>query len=427
MVPEQVLLSLAIAGAIGLLIGLERGWEEREAGEGKRVAGLRTFGLIGLFGGVCALLSERTGSLLLPGVALAGLTAVLIVSHRQAYRVTGDLGITTLCAALLTFVLGLGAAQGFRVEAAATAVVVALLLGSKPTLHRWVRAMGSRELRAALKLLVLSVVILPVLPDKGYGPWKALNPYEIWWMVVLIATISFVGYVAVRVVGPRRGIVVTGLLGGLVSSTALTLHLSRRARQGADPPAHLAGGILLACGTMFPRVLIVAGILHWPLVGALWPSLLLMGALTYGGGLAWTLAVSRAGESGPAEGARLRNPLELAPALFFGAVLAVVLLAGAGLEETFGGAGLLSLAAVSGLTDVDAITLTLARMSEPAGEEAVVGLPLAALGIVLASATNGLTKTVLSLSVGGWAVGWRVALPLLSSAGLGLLLAILLA
>lgn len=426
MAAEQVLLSLAISAALGLLIGLERGWEERETGEGGRVAGLRTFGLIGLFGGVCGLLSEVTGSLLLPAVALAGLTAVLIVSHRQAYRVTGDLGITTLCAALLTFVLGLGAARGFRVEAAATAVVVALLLGSKPTLHGWIRAIGSRELRAALQLLVLSVVILPVLPDQGYGPWEALNPYEIWWMVVLIATISFVGYVAVRVVGPRRGIVVTGLLGGLVSSTALTLHLSRRAREGADPPASLAGGILLACGTMFPRVLIVAGILHWPLVGTLWPSLLLMGLLTYGGGLAWTLAVPRAGESPPAEEAHLRNPLELGPALFFGAVLALVLLAGAGLEETFGSAGLLSLAAVSGLTDVDAITLTLARMSEASGETGGVGLPLATIGIVLACSANGLTKTILSLTVGGLAVGWRVALPLLSSAALGLLLALLL-
>ncbi|MCW8928485.1 MAG: MgtC/SapB family protein, partial [Gammaproteobacteria bacterium] len=210
---------LAVALAIGLLIGIERGWHEREAGEGRRIAGLRTFGIIGLLGAVSGLLADELGELLLAATFIA-FAALVIAAHVLESREDRDFGMTTPVAALLTFTLGTLAALGYTAVAGATAVVTATLLGLKPLLHRWIEQMEQRELYAIFKMLMISVVLLPILPNQGYGPWQALNPYEIWWMVVLIAGISFAGYFAVKIAGSRRGLVITGLFGGLASSTA---------------------------------------------------------------------------------------------------------------------------------------------------------------------------------------------------------------
>ncbi|MGD8803934.1 MAG: MgtC/SapB family protein, partial [Gammaproteobacteria bacterium] len=226
----QVFYHLCVALAIGLLIGVERGWKEREAQEGERVAGVRTFGLIGLLGGGTALLAEQLGSLVL-GLAFVGmagaLTTVYVVNFRSS---EDDAGITSLITGLLTFVFGALTVMGQAAVAAAFAVVTTLLLSYKPVLHQWVSALEVDELRAGIKLLLISVVLLPILPDQGFGPWQALNPYEMWWMVVLVASISFTGYFAIKIAGTRRGTVLTGLFGGLASSTALTLHFSRMSR-----------------------------------------------------------------------------------------------------------------------------------------------------------------------------------------------------
>jgi len=186
---QQTFLRLSVALAIGLLIGVERGWKEREAREGERVAGVRTYGLIGLLGGGMALVAERLGPLPL-ALAFVALAGVLTAAYAINVERDDDAGITSLVAGLLTFVFGALAALGQVAVAAASAVVTTLLLGFKPVLHRWVSALEGKELRAGLKLLLISVVLLPILPDRGYGPWHALNPYQIWWMVVLIAAIS---------------------------------------------------------------------------------------------------------------------------------------------------------------------------------------------------------------------------------------------
>ena len=193
MIASETILQLAIALAVGLLIGLERGWHERTAEEGMRVAGVRTFALIGLLGGFTGLLAAET-QLAVIGYGFVALAAVVVAGHVAAARRKVDVGITSLVAALLTFALGTAATQGYVTEAAMAAVVTALLLGYKSLLHRWVSALEPEELRAALKLLAVSVIVLPLLPDRGFGPWQALNPFEIWWMVVLIAGISFCGY-----------------------------------------------------------------------------------------------------------------------------------------------------------------------------------------------------------------------------------------
>ena len=213
----------------GFIIGLERGWREREQAEGSRVAGLRTFALIGLLGGAAATLHDHFGVWPL-AMGLFALALLGAVSYREWVRVSGNLSATSTIAALLAYTLGAMAASGSPVLAVGVAVIVAVLLDLKSTLHRWLRVIEHRELSAALQMLVLSVVVLPWLPDRGYGPYEALNPYGLWWAVVLVVGLSLAGHVAMRFTGPQRGTFWTGVLAGLASSTAATLALSRRAR-----------------------------------------------------------------------------------------------------------------------------------------------------------------------------------------------------
>lgn len=185
-------LTLGIALAIGLLIGMERGWKSRGLEEGQRIAGIRTFGLIGLAGGTSALLARELGW---PVVAagLISTAGLMIVAYGLKRQEGEDMGITTNVAAVLAFLLGALAVEGDHSLAAAAAVVTALLLGFKPVLHHWLQRLQPEELYATLKLLLISVVLLPILPDRGFGPWEALNPYRIWLMVVMITGISFAG------------------------------------------------------------------------------------------------------------------------------------------------------------------------------------------------------------------------------------------
>jgi uncharacterized membrane protein (DUF4010 family) len=404
----QAFYHLSVALAIGLLIGIERGWKERQAEEGGRVAGVRTYGLIGLLGGGSALLAEHLGPLAM-GLALVGCAGMLTAAYVvNLHRGNEDVGITSLVAGLLTFVLGALAAVGEVSIAAASAVVTTLLLGYKPLIHRWVGAMEGTELRAGIKLLLISVVLLPILPNQGYGPWQALNPYVIWWMVVLIAAISFVGYFAVKIGGARRGVVFTGLFGGLASSTAVTLHFSRMARRDAAMAPILATGILLACGTMFPRMLLIASIFNPDLFAPMLVPAAVMALLVYlPAVLYWRSQMHRKTDTN----SPLRNPLDLKTALSFGLLLALVMLLGAVLQNRFGESGVLALAAASGVADVDAITLSLARMSE--GD---LALRVAAMGVVIAASVNSLTKGGMATVIGGQDIGLRVGLPLLASA-----------
>lgn len=410
---QQVFYHLGVALAIGLMIGIERGWKEREAEEGRRVAGVRTYGLIGLLGGGSALIAQHVGALAL-GLAFIGLVGALTAVYITNLRLsTADVGITSLIAGLLTFVLGALAALGEVAVAAAFAVVTTLLLTYKPLLHRWVSALEANELRAGIRLLLISVVLLPVLPNQGYGPWRVLNPYAIWWMVVLIAAISFVGYFAIKIAGARRGAVFTGLFGGLASSTALTLHFSRMSRSNAALTSTLAMGILLACGTMFPRMVLVASVLNHGLFTSLLVPAVVMAVLTYLPALVfwWTESHKNTEAASP-----LKNPLELKTALTFGLLLAVVMLLGKALQNWLGDIGVLVLAAASGVADVDAITLSLARMS---GFD--LELPIAVTGIVIAAAVNSVIKAGMATFIGGREIGIRVGLPLLASAIGGLL------
>jgi len=407
---------LAVAVAIGLLVGVERGWKGREAEEGEREIGLRTLALVGLVGGLAGLLGSEFGGLSI-GLMFIGLAILLGLVYRIKADQRDDIGLTTEIAALATFLLAALSGLGHMAIASAGAVVMVILLGYKGQLHGWLRALKRAELTAGFKLLLISVVFLPLLPDRGFGPWQALNPYTIWWMVVLIAALSFVGYFAVRIAGPRAGTIFTAAFGGLASSTATTLNLARLARRKHTGMRLLAGGILLACGTMFPRMVLVATIVHAPLfLPLLWPALA-MALLTYGPAL-WLLRKSH--DVDEADDLLPGNPLELTSALSFGGLLALVMLAGKALTEWVGDAGVYALAAASGIADVDAITLSLSAMS---GED--LADRTAALAIVIAASVNSLAKAVMAGFVGGRNLGAKVGLPLAGAVTAGLIVVML--
>lgn len=402
---------MGIALAIGLLIGVERGWKFRQAKEGERIAGLRTYGLTGLLGGGAGLLSHYLGTTAF-GFVFLGFTITVTVAYAMQRNIREDASITSLITMLLTFVLGALATLDHVNLAASIAVVTAILLRYKDVLHGWLKKLEKKELHAVLQLLLISIVLLPILPDRGYGPWQALNPYEIWWMVVLISGISFSGYFAMKLAGPSKGVILTALAAGMASSTALTLHYARLSQTHENMKNLLAAGILLACGTMFPRIVLISSLINPALFSKLIVPMSIMTAVVL---LASFVIWHKKTDQAPSELTHLINPLELKPALFFGGLLVLVILLGKVAVEYFGEAGIYILAMVSGIADVDPINLTLSRMST-----ADLSLNLAVLGIVIAASSNTLLKALLATFIGGTRLGMRVLLPLLAASAVGL-------
>ena len=395
---------LAASLAVGLIVGLERGWQGREQADGGRVAGLRTYALIGMLGGGSGVLGARFGAAPL-AAGLLGLALIGAVSYREGVRSSGSLSATSAIAALLTYVLGALAASGEPMLAVAAAVVAAVLLDMKSALHRGLLLIEQRELNAGLQMLVLSAVVLPLLPDRGFGPWDALNPYRLWWAVVLVAALSLLGHVAMRISGAQRGMLWTGVLGGLASSTAATLALSRRVRDEPRLRDAAAAGILAACGMMFLRMTVIAGLLQPALLRWLAAPLLASGAALLGFGmLQWK---RRRRESDGADAAlQLAAPFDLSTALGFGLFLAVAAVLTQAAHAWWGTSGLYGLAALAGLADVDAILISAARMNAAAS----ISLTAAALVAVIAAASNMLVKASMAWLTGGAQLGGRVAL-----------------
>lgn len=403
---------LGIALAIGLLIGLERGWRTREQDEGMRVAGLRTYGMISLLGGLSGLLAQQVDTYLM-GFVFLGLTSVLLLAYSKSLDKFKDFSITGTIASMITFTLGALTVFGHIMLAAASAVVLTSLLGFKPLLHGWLKKLEQRELHATLKLLLISVVMLPILPDQDYGPWAAFNPYHIWWMVVLITGISYLGYFAIKIVGNQHGPVLTGALGGLVSSTAVTLNLSKLSTQYPNMENVLAAGILTACATMFARTLLLTSVLNPTLFRALLPALLVMSIFTY---LVTFLLWHTRREFRAVEQIRLVNPFQLGMALKFGAFLVVIMLLSKLLTVYFGDMGTYFLAATSGLADVDPITLSMSQMSNRG-----LNVSVAANAILIAVSVNSGIKGIFSWIIGGPALALRVGGTLVGAVVAGLL------
>jgi uncharacterized membrane protein (DUF4010 family) len=397
---------LLIALACGLIIGIERGWANRASPEGTRTAGVRTFAATALIGGLVSLLPEDA-RLLAPAVLLA-LAWLVVTAYRADTRRTGDFGITTEVALFAAFVLGYFATR-HALEAVATATLLAVLLGLKREMHRSLAALDRTEFVATLQLLIVAAVVLPLLPNEAMGPWQAINPRAIGWLVLLILGLSYTGYFAVRLAGTRRGLILTALLGGLSSSTAVTLAYARMARQPAAPVRLLASGIIVACTTMAPRVGLQVLVIEPALLPAIALPVAALGLVPLG----FVLFGTRSPEGAQVDKELvIRNPLALGAALGLAATLTVLGVAIRAATELAGSAGVLVLAALSGILGVDAVTVTLAR--EAGGG---LGLRTAAQAILIAAVINTIAKALLAGLTGGQQVA-RIVMPALLLAAL---------
>jgi uncharacterized membrane protein (DUF4010 family) len=377
--PGIALLRLMVAGLLGGLIGMER---ERAAHAGREemFAGVRTFPLFALLGASLTVVTGEMGAAVVSGfLAVAALAVVSYWRKSSAERV----GTTTEMAALATYWVGAIAGAGALVLAAALGIAIAVLLAAKERLESFPQAMTREELRATLTLAVLAAVILPLLPDQGYGPWGVWNPRRIWIVVVLVCGLSFAAFLAVRFWGARRGLYLTGILGGLASSTALTVSLASQSRAEQGGGAALAVAAGLASTVMLIRVLVLAAIAGPAVLPRLAPFL----ALAAAGGAFAILILLRRAKTAPPHEAGIANPFRLLEALRFGAVFALVLLAVEAARHYLGSWGIVVASILAGLVDVDAITLSLSGMSAR-------GMPIetAAGGIAVAVLANTAAK-----------------------------------
>lgn len=408
----ELLLALGTALAAGFVIGAER-----EQGKDATFGGIRTFPLLGLAGAVGMLL----GWWALAVIGLAVGTLVAIAYFRES---RDDLGVSTEVAAIITF--GLGALCTAReldmpttdrlllVAAAATATLA--LLSVKRPLHLLVQHVSEEDIYATTKLLVLSVVVLPLLPNEEMGPWGAFNPRSIGILVVLISGIGFAGYVAIRVFGARRGFGLTGLLGGLASSTAVTLTFSGRAKERPKLVTACAVAIVLASATMFPRVVVELWAVSGPLAqAALWPFVTAGGVALAAAALMYFGVARGTRQEGEETELELDNPFSLSSAFKFTLLFVAVLFVSRAASNYFADAGVYLSAFLAGLADVDAISLSIARL-HARGE---ISESVALWGVAIASATNSLSKVGIAAVLGGSGLGLRVGLPLLAALAAG--------
>lgn len=367
---------------LGFLVGIERGWRFQEKKEGKRTAGIRTFTLIALAGGMWGILSEHFTDLML-GIALLGFIIIVMVGYYMHSKETGSLGLTTEMAAFITFTVGVAVIKGYIILSVSVTIVMVLILSIKPELHRWVKTIETKELYSGILFLIISAVLLPLLPNRGFGPWNVLNPFEIWLMVVLIAGISYAGYFSMKYLGRERGILFTSFTGSIVSSLAVTVTLARFSKE-IESKDLLTTGILIATFTALFRVLLLVLIFNPLLLQNVGPSVAMMAAAALVLSI-WVWYKSERGKAG--KSFTLSNPLQLSTAVQFGLVLAVVLLLSEASRRWLGDTGVYGLSLITGMVDIDSITLSLLNMS---GEQLVRGV--AANGIVLAAVTNTLVK-----------------------------------
>ncbi len=405
---------LAIALAVGLIIGMERGWKSRKSPTGLRVAGVRSFASIGLFGGMSALLGEKFGAGFL-AVTFFGLALMVAVSYIMTVKDTQDFGITTELSLLITFVLGALAVSGFESEAVAGSVILAVLLGCKRELHQILRKLDRRELIATLQLLIVAAVALPLLPNNNIGPWEALNPRTIGWLVLLIAGISYIGYFTMRIFGSRIGLLATAVVGGLVSSTAVTVAYGRMARKEKGNFALLGAGISLAAATMAVRLLIEVGVVNPALLPWLTAPLALLAIVPL---VASVIIATRVKQNPSSAQLKLNNPVELGAAFGFAVVLSILFVLVRAAQSWFGNTGIYALSAISGIADVDAVSLSLAQATR-----GNLPLPIGATGILIAATVNTVVKALLASFIGGMFLARWCATILLSALGLSLITA----
>jgi len=390
--PLEQAMPFAVSLAIGALVGIER--QRSQANEPAGLpGGIRTFPLIAVLGCTAAWLGATVG--VAAFAVIAGALGALVIAAYVFTSLRGDIGMTTEVAALLTFALGAMTYGGQALLASGLAVAATVLLSARKPLHELARKVEEEDLYAALKLAVVSVIVLPMLPDVRFGPepFRIFNPFKIWLLVVLIAGLGFLGYVGLKVLGASRGVGVAGLLGGIVSSTAVTLSFAGRSREAPDLSRACALGIALAWATMFVRVLIDVAIAHAPLV----PRVAVpVGAAVLAGAAGALVLYRRARDASVPPEVEYRNPFSLLSATKFGLLFAAVLFVARFAQIQFADTGVLVAAALSGLVDVDAMTLAAARMVASGELSPAAGVRT----ILVTVASNTMTKAVLAASLG---------------------------
>ena len=389
MIDWVIVRGLIAAVAAGLLIGIERGWRLRDSRDGSRVAGLRTFTLLGAAGGLIAIIAQALGPLV-GAVPLAGIVAVLVVGYAKSVGKNEQSDATSVVAALFALALGLLAGAGQAALAIAGAALATLVLAAREQSHRFLNGLSRRDVNSLAYYAVIAGGVLPFLPNHRFGPYGAWNPFQLWLVVVLVTGFSFAGYIANRLIGERKGILATAIIGGAYSSTAVTASLAERMRAGEKGP--WTAGIAIATAVMFIRILVLVGVLAWPV---LWPIVRVIGPAMIAAWVVSFVAWRRSKhekESGNAEAAR--NPIALLPALGF-----LVAVAGAALlvrwsQASFGENGVAWSLFVAGSFDVDAAIITLSGLPKDAVVPSIAALALggtAAVNMAFKMAVIGVT------------------------------------
>ena len=385
---------LAIALAAGLLIGVERGWTMRDEQRGTRIAGIRTFGLIAAMGGLVALIAESL-NLVIAAILLAGVVTMLLISHFRTMHEPDGRSITNFVVSLVALCLGLLAGSGYPALAMAGAAIVAALLSMRSELHGVLRKLGPTDINAMIRYALIALAVLPFLPGRAFGPYDAFNLQHLWLVVILVTGLSFAGYVANRIFGESHGTVVTAVIGGAYSSTAVTAALAQRLRGAESNQRTLSAGIALASAVMYVRVLLLTFIIA---DFALLPLAMILAPAALVAAIAGLLLLRRSGAAKTDATVDTRNPVHLLPAFFFAATVAVMSLAARWAEAKFGSSGIAYLVLIMGSFDVDAAIITLGTL--PSG---TVTANLA--GFVLAMTV--LANMIFKAGVAGFAAGWK--------------------
>lgn len=403
----EIFQRFGLALAIGALVGAERHWRERDEPDARRPAGLRTFTLVGMVGGGAGLI-ERGLSALAPGAGVPGL-ALAALALAVVYALTSfmlreaeddrNFSATSVIAALATFVLGAVAVLGDMRVAAAGGVALTAVLASREALHDFMRTLTWPELRSTIVLAAMTLVVLPLLPTEPIGPFGGVSPARVWVLAILLAAISFIGYVAVKWLGGARGELIGGAIGGLLSSTGATVALARRSAENREART-LAAGALAASSVSLARTLILAlglapalaGVVVAPLAAAA------LAMFATAAGLAWRDAGAHAEQPS-------RNPFSLSGVLQLAVLLAAIGFLAQAATAKFGASGAFWVAGLSGLADVDAATATVAGMAG-----AGLAIPTAGIAILIAAASNTIAKAVYAVALGSRAFGIWVGL-----------------
>lgn len=396
---NDLMMRFALALGVGLLIGLERGWRTREDKAGSRAAGVRTFAITGLLGGIAGALGQAFGGAasvgggLVLGLSFAAYAATIAVFCREENRAENNLSATTAIAASATFALGAYAMVGDTGAAAAIAVAMAAILAMRERIHGFVATITWPELRSGLVILAMTFIALPLLPSEPVGPFGGVNLYEVWLIAIVLAGVSFLGYAAVKFFGTRRGLLLAGAAGGLASSTAVTITNARHAASGEGSPRLLAAGVALASATMFLRVVAIVVVINASLLPLVAPALAAAAVAATGFALV-AVYWRKSGDTAGAE-VKFKNPFQFWPVMGFTVFLAAVIVIGRVLGETFGAAGATIGAAIVGLVDVDAVTVSLSRLvpGTLTAEQAV-------LAILTAVSTDTISKIGIGAAIG---------------------------